>query len=156
MRTILTGEPLFVLRGRVESRRVLRPARHAPRMEISFSGATGRGSLGAGSGACTFIAQANAESLYAWRGRGVMFFEHGSVSTRSWGEGRRDGNTLTYQGRIAFRAHAASLAWLDIVEAEFEYRQDMSSLSVTLDCHAPPACAGPHIPVHQPQGDISC
>ncbi|MDB5874835.1 MAG: hypothetical protein JWQ07_4277 [Ramlibacter sp.] len=132
-------EPLLVLRGRVESRRVLRPVANAPRMEISFSGTCSEGSLGAASGACSFVAQANGGGTYVWHGRGVFFLPDGCVSSRSWGRGLRDGHWLIYKGSMTFQAHATVLNWLDIIEAAFEYRQDMLSLDATLCCHAVPA-----------------
>jgi hypothetical protein len=129
-------ELLFELRGRVESRRVLEPLLTAPRMEISFSGTLlETATLGGGSGACTFEAQANADGVYEWSGRGILFLSRGSVTSKSWGRGRRTGSTLVYQGEITFKSNSPNLAWLDTALAGFEYQQDMATLETTFVCY---------------------
>lgn len=127
---------LLRLQGRVESRRVLRPAPDGPRMEISFSATLSSTRLGPGSAACSFIGHLGADGRYRWRGRGALFLSAGTVTTRSQGLGERRGNTIVYRGEMAFRSHTPALQWLDGLQASFEYVQDLASLDVCVHCHA--------------------
>lgn len=138
-------EPATLMRlvGRVESRRVLRPAQDGPRMEISFSAALASRRLGPGSAACSFIGHLEPGGHYQWQGRGALFLSAGTVTTRSWGRGQRHGNTIVYQGAMAFRAHTPALDWLDGLQASFEYVQDLASLEVTVHCQASPTFRNP-------------
>lgn len=142
---------LMQLQGRVESRRVLRPAPDGPRMEISFSAALTSSRLGPGSAACSFIGHLEPGGHYLWQGRGALFLSAGTVTTRSWGRGQRQGNTIVYQGAMVFCSHTPSLNWLDDLQASFEYVQDLASLDITVHCHEPTATPN-HIP---PQKGIS-
>ncbi|QHE86468.1 hypothetical protein [Hydrogenophaga sp. BPS33] len=144
---------LMRLVGRVESRRVLRPAQDGPRMEISFSAALTSGRLGSGSAACSFIGHLEPGGRYQWQGRGALFLSAGTVTTRSWGRGQRQGNTIVYQGAMAFHAHTPSLDWLDGLQASFEYVQDLASLEVTVHCQESPAFHN-HLP--QQKGISPC
>lgn len=103
-------------------------------MEISFSAALTSNRLGPGSAACSFIGHLEPSGRYQWQGRGALFLSAGTITTRSWGRGQRHGNTIVYQGRIAFHAHTPSLTWLDDLQASFEYVQDLASLDVTVRC----------------------
>lgn len=133
------------LQGRVESRRVLRPAQDGPRMEISFSAALTSDRLGPGSAACSFIGHLQPGGHYQWQGRGALFLSGGTVTTRSWGQGQRQGNTIVYQGAMVFHAHTPSLNWLDDLQASFDYVQDLTSLDVTVHCRESAATPN-HLP----------
>lgn len=126
---------LLRLQGRVESRRVLRPAPDGPRMEISFSATLSSARLGPGSAACSFIGHLGPDGRYQWRGRGALFLSAGTVTTRSRGQGERRGNTIVYRGAMVFQSHTPALHWLDGLQASFEYAQDLASLDVCVHCH---------------------
>ncbi len=104
-------------------------------MEISFSAALTSDRLGPGSAACSFIGHLQPGGRYQWQGRGALFLSAGTVTTRSWGQGQRQGNTIVYQGTMAFHSHTPSLTWLDDLQASFEYVQDLASLDVTVHCN---------------------
>lgn len=151
-----TTAPLMRLQGRVESRRVLRPAPDGPRMEISFSAALTSTTLGPGSAACSFIGHLGPGGHYQWRGRGALFLSEGTVTTRSQGQGQRQGNTIVYQGAMVFRSHAPALQWLDGLQSSFEYVQDLASLEVTVRCEAPSATATSAHPTPPQKGPSPC
>jgi len=144
--------PLMLLQGRIESRRVLRPAQDGPRMEISFSAVLTSSRLGPGSAACSFIGHLCPSGEYHWQGRGALFLGAGTVTTRSRGKGQRRGNTIVYQGAMVFQSHTPALSWLDGVRASFEYIQDLASLDVTVVCQeaGPAATAHPSLPQKGP------
>lgn len=128
--TSTLATPLFVMQGRVESRRVLRPAADGPRMEISFSAAIDSASLGTGGGAFTFIAQPLADGRYRWRGRGVLLLAQGSVSAHSEGWGRRADGSIAYRGALRLSPHNAALDALARRTLVFDYTQDLQTLAV--------------------------
>lgn len=123
-------DPLFVMQGRVESRRVLRPAADGPRMEISFSAAIESASLGSGGGAFTFIAHPLADGRYRWLGRGVLLLPQGNVSARSEGWGRKADGLITYRGALLLNPQNAALDALAGRALAFDYTQDLQTLAV--------------------------
>ena len=125
-------EPLLTLRGRVESRRVLRPGADGPRLEVSFSAALDPGPLGPGSGAFTFIAQPLADGRLRWRGRGLLLLADGAVSARSEAWGRRGDGVVRYGGHLVLRPHAPALQRLSGLTLAFDYEQDLQTLAVCL------------------------
>ncbi|MGQ3116240.1 MAG: hypothetical protein ACT6UH_19190 [Hydrogenophaga sp.] len=139
-----TTAPFMLLQGRVESRRVLRPAPDGPRMEISFSAALASARLGPGSAACSFIGHLGPDGHYQWQGRGALFLGAGTVTARSRGQGQRRGNTIVYQGAMVFRSHTSALQWIDGLQASFEYVQDLASLDVTVRCEEASAAETAH------------
>jgi hypothetical protein len=136
---------LYVIRGRVESRRVLRPTAEGPRMEISFSGAVDSAVLGAGSGAFTFIAQPLADTRLRWIGHGILLLAEGNVSARSHGWGQRSGGLIRYRGDLQLRPHSPALEALGAHSLVFDYTQDLQTLAahfVARAAHTPPPWAG--------------
>jgi hypothetical protein len=126
------AEPLFALQGRVEARRVLRPAADGPRLEVSFSATLEPGPLGAGGGAFSFVAQPLADGRLRWRGRGLLLLAEGSVSATSEGWGQRSEGRIRYHGTLQLRSHAPALDRLAARPLAFEYEQDLQTLAVRL------------------------